>query len=474
MSSENISRIWSDPASGPSLVAVLGLIVTTAIGVAAGLSLPASTLFALLATPVVALVLYRPRFGLYLTVPAMMVSPEFTVGELPFRSVELRIEDGLIALMVLGLLRDRIVRSRPLSLPPIALPVGLFCATVVLSLANAIAFEDLHVLQSVLYTAKYVEYLVLFLLVPALVESRTQLRRLFVVFLAMAYVVTVAPVVEAVVHYTTPFTLGWEPYVTGGRTRFVGLYGNPTVLGAFVALVFPTALTTAFGARRRSVLWRLGVAVSLVAVPALLLSAGRSPVVGSAVALATLVGFTTLFGDDTVLSRSRAVVVSIAGVTATSLFVVVGNRLGIDGAERLMTLVAEPWSIPGIGSRIDRWTMFLRTEFASDPLLGSGAATAPWFSSYYVRLLVEAGVLSLVAFLVLVAAVVRTTVVVARETSGLFNYLAVGALGGIAGFLTINLTAEMLIVTQTAQTFWVLMGLVVAARQLNGGRTITV
>ncbi|MFB6151950.1 MAG: O-antigen ligase family protein [Haloarculaceae archaeon] len=505
MSSKPSSRLSSEGSTGPlgtgraELAAALGFVALVAVVAGAASPLPVGVApAAAVVLPLAVAVVARPVYGLYLVVPAVMLSPEFAVGQLPFRALELRVEDALVAAMVLGVLRDEyagrtdafaVLRRHLSRLRPwrpvdafrrvegvtafalVVAPAAVFAALLGVTFANAVAFQSVHPLQSLLYTAKYVEYLCLFALVPLLVRTRRQYRLLALAFVASGLAVAATAVVEAALHYTTPVTLGWvsEP---GKRRRFLGFYTNPTVFGSFVALVFPVGVTAALGAREWPLLRRLGAALAVVSVPALLVSGGRAPVIGALVALATVALVPVAFDrEGAALSRRRAAALLVGGVVAFAVLIAVGAAAGVEAVSRLAYFFTHPLSLPGVETRVTRWNGFLGDEFRHNPILGSGVPTAPWFSSYYVRILVEHGAVTFLALCWLLAAVGRALLAVERDVGGWESALALGAVGATAGFLVVNVTAEMLTVTQTAQTFWFLVGLVVAAPRVSGAAT---
>lgn len=417
---------------------------------------PLLALGLLLSVAVAVAVVSRPVLGLYLLVPAVFFSPTFTVGSLPFRPIEIRVQDVLLVLVAVGLLVD-VARNRreTLRLPSVAAPMSVLIGASTLAFLHGIFFQDVSTLQSLLYYLKFVEYLALFLLVATTIRTNRETYILIVVFFLGAFPVAASGIVQAAIHYGTSADLAVSG---GGRARFAGAFAGPTVYGAFNALVLPLALAVTTDSKTDTwIRWLAGL-VTFASAAALVSSGARGALIGGVVGVCAVLVVPGLAGRRSVSPAGAAAVV--VGIASLGLLVAfVGEAVGLGPMERLATLFENPLSLPGVRERLAKWTSFLRGPFAANPLLGAGFATEPWYNSFYVRLLVEQGIVTFLAFGWTILVVLRGLFTLERTASGLYGAFALGAVGATIGFLATNLTAEMLVVARTAEPFWLVCGL---------------
>lgn len=430
------------------------------VGLAIQNNISAPVLIAVVVGVVVAgVVIARPMIGLFLLIPSILLSPTFTVGQLPFRPIELRFEDVLLLFLAVSIIVD-IGRDRQgrLYLPSLTIPVFFVIATSFVAFLNGVLFHDINVLQSLLYMLKSVEYISIFLAVVAIVRTDRQFYQLLVIFLIVVSIISLSGVMDALLHYSTSMNL---TYGRGSRARFTGLFVGPTVYGAFNALVLPMAVAITFQKRHRQ-LRLLAFVVAVGSTFALLLSAARGAFIGAWFGLSTLI-FTIILQNRGPLPRDK-LLLSFGFISGLSLLtIVLGSALGVGFLDRFLTLFVSPLDQPGIRDRVAKWLRFLLRDFIQNPILGTGIANAPWYNSYYVRLLVEQGLLSFIVFLWFISTLLKQLINIGRDSGEFLSYFTLGVLGSTISFLVVNIPAEMFIVARTVQPFWFLVGLAAIA-----------
>ena len=180
-----------------------------------------------------------------------------------------------------------------------------------------------------------------------------------------------------------------------GFSRPAGTATHPIEFGAALTLMLPVALTRAkFASRAGRHLWWLGVAMMGMGI---VVAISRSALICAFVGVA-LLGWTW---------KRQARTLLLGGVMALLFFVALTSPGLLGSLKGLFTSVGQDSSV---NSRTESYGIAL-DFFARSPLLGRGYATFlpryRIFDNEYLLLLIDVGVLGLVAFLVLLATAMR-------------------------------------------------------------------
>jgi O-antigen ligase len=118
-------------------------------------------------------------------------------------------------------------------------------------------------------------------------------------------------------------------------------------------------------------------------------------------------------------------------------------------------------------ARLTSWQEAL--EAAGDsPLWGLGVTGYGFLDAQYPRILVETGGIGLMAFLLLIGAVLRACLgVFRRAREPLDRGLAMGAVAGLVGLLVHAIGANTFIIVRIMEPFWFVVGLVVTLDRLQ-------
>lgn len=263
-----------------------------------------------------------------------------------------------------------------------------------------------------------------------------------------------------------------------GMVRPAGAAGHPLELSFLVTLAFPLALSLVFSAsaRRRPVWpWLLCCAVLGAA---LLSGLSRAAIIGSAAALVAMAMF---------WSRRRM------GSVAVGLFL---GALGVLTArpELLSTLInvfVRSDTDDSLASR-GRALAYSANMIAQSPLLGCGNGCLvepfhPVLDNQFLGRLIEAGLLGLLSFVLLLAAPTYQAMKAAKRfdrtrsaPEAIAHELSIGLVGSMVSVLVINLVLDTTGFVQAWQTMWVLMALCWTMRRLAAvtygeahGKTLT-
>lgn len=119
-------------------------------------------------------------------------------------------------------------------------------------------------------------------------------------------------------------------------------------------------------------------------------------------------------------------------------------------------------------ARIVGWHAYYAGSFSDYPVLGQGVGSINLgVDSELVKRFFEAGLIGLIAFLLLMLRLARTAVSVIKDAKEpLYKAFAIGYIGCMSGMMVHAIGACSLSTIRTAEFFWVLSGMLVATRHL--------
>jgi O-antigen ligase len=296
-----------------------------------------------------------------------------------------------------------------------------------------------------------VEYMLWFFLIVRLIEDDRDLKVLYVSFLLMSGFLALHGIYQYAVGVEIPAS--WVSQTElGVRTRVFSLTGSPNILGALLVLTAPLVAALIYFCRRT---WIKLLALSLTFcyILSLLFTFSRGAWVGMIVAVVLF----SLFIDKRLLA--------IMGVAMAGLLLLVPSI-----TSRLTYLFTEDYAVASaIGGRALRWEVGLQLLHEHNPWLGFGlgrfgGAVAMedqlldktdefsyfYMDNYYLKTLVEMGYLGLIAYLLLIfallalglRAIYRSDISFAGQggdpwhrAEGNFRVIAIAIYSGLVGVL---------------------------------------
>ena len=313
------------------------------------------------------------------------------------------------------------------------------------------------------------------LLVLATVRRRNDLWILAGSLTATAVAVAVVAVAEwHLDRHVIPLYPGviFDALERGDHLRSRATFPHPIVLGTFVAMTMPLALSLLLTARgvRKAVVGAGGV----VLVAGLAAALSRAPWLGALVGLAA---FALMSG----LWRRWKPIVAVAGAlaflvasplgtpvraaavglvrpeTAQERFVVqvrvdLAKRIGGDGFRRPLSSSLDPADRPAFPAVIQ----------------GQKVDLARSIDNTYVREVTQTGLLGLVALVALLVAVLVEAIRGALRQEGSLRYLASGLAAAQLVVVLVAFTVGTISFSQLGAAFWLVAGAGIAMRHLNG------
>jgi O-antigen ligase len=400
--------------------------------------------------------------SLYVLVLSMLLSPEFGMGALAGpssttggRGVTIRTEDLLLVVMCFAwLVRTAVhkdlglVRATPLNRPIAAYAVVCVFATGIgLMVGNVVGMTGMF------YVLKYIQYFVIYFIVANNLTSHEQIRRVTVVMLLTAFIVSL---------------VGIAQIPTGARVSapFEGEQGEPNTLGGYLMLMGSVTAGLLLTARERRLRWLLIGLLVFMLVP-FLATLSRSSYLALPFAYLALIVLKrrNRFG----MIATFVVLIALGTVAAPQT---VKDRIlytvnqGATSHHRVQ--IGDVKLDSSTSARLQSWQDAI-VDWADSPIWGYGVTGYTFLDAQYPRVLAETGLLGAVTFGLLILAIYRQGLHVYREaTDPLHEGLAIGLLAGLTGLLVHAVGANTFVIVRIMEPFWLLVGLVVSASKLEG------
>jgi O-antigen ligase len=232
----------------------------------------------------------------------------------------------------------------------------------------------------------------------------------------------------------------------GGRVTapFEGEVGEPNTLGGYLVLMLSITLgllVTSDSMKRKTF---LGVLVVLIAIP-LLATLSRSSwlAMGPMIIMPDVVKDRALF---TVAQRKHAGQIEIGGI-------------------RLDTSAS---------ARVRAWKHILTTEFIKHPVFGRGVAGYGLMDAQYPRVLVETGILGLIAFLSLLFFIYKNALSTYRNSSDpFFSGISLGYIAGFIAMVAHAVGTNTFVIVRIMEPFWFLTAIIIVIPTIEAGKLKT-
>jgi O-antigen ligase len=300
------------------------------------------------------------------------------------------------------------------------------------------------------FVLKYFEYMIVFFMVVNFVKTPDQAKRLLFCLFLTCFIVSIYGLIQI---------------PGGGRVSapFEGEVGEPNTFGGY--LVFMGAVTVALIDHLKDMRIRLGLAMLLV-----VLLIGLVYTQSRVSYLAVIPAFLAL----SLFSRLRFYLVA-ALIAALALGPIIVPRVAKERMAYTFTQPETHGQIQFGRLRLDssasaRIVSFKEAVLAwrKSPFLGYGVTGFRFMDAQYPKVLVETGIVGLLAFSWLVFAIFRVAYNAWRDhEEELLQGLSVGLISGLVGLLVHAIGANTFIIVRIMEPFWFLTGIVIALSQMN-------
>jgi O-antigen ligase len=393
-----------------------------------------------------------PEAGLYIVIFSMLLSPEIIAGEIGSkgtlgRGLTLRLEDFLLVFIGLSWFARTAVdktmglfRKTPLNQPIAAYILVCLIATLWGKLTGHVQGK-----AGFFFVLKYFEYMIVFFMVVNLVNSADQGKRLLLALFITCFIVSI---------------YGLMQIPGGGRVSapFEGEIGEPNTFGGY--LVFTGVVAVALIDHLKDIRIRVGLALLIfVLLISLVYTQSRTSY------LAVIPAYLTF----SIMSRRRFYLIAgLIIVLVLSPFVLpptVKERIASTFTQREhkgQIMVGKVRLDTSTSARLRSWKAGLQ-NWQKYPILGQGVTGYGFMDAQYPRILVETGIVGMLAFVWLIYALFRLGLNTWREHQDeLLRGLSVGLIAGLVGLLAHAIAANTFIIVRIMEPFWCLTGIVFA------------
>jgi hypothetical protein len=398
-----------------------------------------------------------PEAGLYVVIFSMLLSPEIIIGEIGGkgtleRGLTLRLEDFLLIFIGLSWFARTAVdktagllRKTPLNQPITAYILACLLATLWGKISGSVQGK-----AGFFFVLKYFEYMVVFFMVVNYVKTEDQAKRLLVCLFITCFIVSI---------------YGLMQIPGGGRVSapFEGESGEPNTFGGY--LVFMGAVAVALMDYLKDMRARLGLATLIVVILiSLLYTQSRASYIAVIPIFLTLSLFSQrrfylVAGLIVVFALSPLILPRVAKERIKETFTQPEQQGQVQfGKLRLDTSASA--RIIGYQEALSDWR--------KEPILGYGVTGYRFMDAQYPRILVETGIIGLLAFLWLMHSLFRVGIRTWRDSQeDLLRGLSVGLIAGLVGLLVHAIGANTFILVRIMEPFWCLIGIVVALSMMD-------
>ncbi len=401
------------------------------------------------------------ELALHIILLSMLLSPEIVVGGVAGISfgkpavkgdlLVLRIEDlVLVSVALAWFARTAIFKELGLvRKTPLNNAIFIYIGSLILATLWGVFAGFVLPTRGFFFTLKYIEFFVVYFMTVNLVHEERQMFRL----LTTAFVTCAIAAI-----------IGITQIPSGERIAapFEGQYGEPNTFGGY--LVFMLALLLGYALSSKPLVSRLRWAAFavLVAVP-LLYTLSRSSWLAAIPMLLTLIVLSprrlTLMVTLGILVIAGA---SIAPKQVIDRYNYTWNATVDRGEYRIGNAKLDT----STSARLDSWKQGL-SGWAKQPLFGYGVTGFAFMDAQFVRVLVETGLIGLVAFLWLLWRILGITWKTHRQFIGSrLEGLTLGYLAGVIAMMTHAIGANTFIIVRIMEPFWFMTGLIFAVPTL--------
>ena len=393
-----------------------------------------------------------PEAGLYLVIFSMLLSPEIIAGDISGRGIlgrglTLRLEDFVLISIGLSWFARTAVdkttglfRKTPLNQPIAAYILICFLATLWGKLTGHVQGK-----AGFFFVLKYFEYMIVFFMVVNYVKTPEQAKRLLFCLFLTCFIVSI---------------YGLMQIPSGARVSapFEGASGEPNTFGGY--LVFMGAVALALLDHLRDIRIRVGLVLLIVVLLiSLVYTQSRTSYFALIPAYLT---FSLMSGRRFYLVAGLMVVLMLSPFLLPRT---AKQRIASTFTQREhqgQIMVGKIRLDTSTSARLRSWKAGLQ-DWQKRPLLGYGVTGYGFMDAQYPRILVETGIVGMLAFAWIIFTLFRVGSSAWRNSKDdLLQSLSVGLIAGLAGLLVHAFAANTFIIVRIMEPFWCLVGIVVA------------
>ena len=408
----------------------------------------------LLAIFVVAFI--KIEWGLYILIFSMLLSPEIIVGQTGGaslgRGLTLRFEDFLMVIIGFSwFLKNAIYKELGLFLKtPINKAILFYVLACLISTGFGIMSGRVGAKTGSLFVVKYIEYFIVFFMMVNHVKNADQIKRFVFCLFLTCFIVSIIGILQ----------------IPGGErvsAPFEGEIGEPNTLGGY--LLFIGAVAAGLLSRVKENRTKQILALLIVCIlPSFLFTQSRTSYLALIPAVLVLGSF----------ARRKAVVLGFttAALLVSPLFLpsAVNQRILFtfnQPAESGQIVIGNIRLDTSTSARMKDWkNTFL--AWTKHPIIGHGVTGYGFVDAQYPRVMVETGIIGIIAFFYLLYSIFKLAINNVRNVkTPFFRGLNIGFLAGYIGLLVHALGANTFIIVRIMEPFWFFAGIIAVLPMLE-------
>ena len=426
------------------------LIIAICILAARGISIstPKAALAMALGVAACIATFINPKAGLYILTFSMLLSPEFTIAEVPKRAVVVRMEDILLIVIFLTWLVRLAVNKELgiLKFTPLNKLLLYYIAFSVLVTGIAIIQGSVTPLKSFFFLLKYIEYFFLYFMVSNSVHSKEEAKKLIKYMFATMVLICI---------------FNYFRIATGklATTPFEDEPGEPATLGGYLLLMMPIIMGLfAYEQKLSSRLWL--IILFIFAIPPFLFAGSR----------ASFLGFIPMYITMLILTTKKKPLFAIVLASIVILFASGVLHMPKEASEKVVgTFQGEETHIgpikmkidPSSAARVDSWKLLLG-KWSKSPIWGYGITGIGFFlDGQYFLVLGEMGLIGLTVFLLILYNILKNSYRTFRNSDDDYiKGVSLGFLCATIGLMAHALTTNTFIIVRIMEPFWFLAAII--------------
>lgn len=397
--------------------------------------------------------------ALYLLITSMLLSPELVVGSAQDaslgRGITLRVDD--ILLIVIGFswfLRTAIRKELGLFLrTPLNKPIAYYFVVCLVATLIGSMMGRVKGSTGFLFVLKYFEYFIVYFMAVNHLREKKQVERFVAAMLVVCLVISIIAILQipSGARVTAPFEGGGE--------------GEPNTLGGYLVLMLSITLGLLLTPGSTKKIFFLGLLVILIVIP-LLATLSRSSWLAAVPMLIVLIYYT---------KKKMAIILPLVIIAIISPFFMpktVKERASYtfnQPKEEQQVEIGDFKLDTSTSARIYSWENTLK-DFSKHPVFGYGITGYGFMDGQYPRVLIETGILGLVAFLLLLFSIYKNALNTYRSVSDpFFRGISLGYLAGFMAMLIHAIGTNIFIIVRIMEPFWFLTAIVIMLPKLEAG-----
>lgn len=396
------------------------------------------------------------QIALYTLILSMLLGPEIVVGATAGstlgRGVTLRLDDFILVIIGFSwLARMAIYKELGFFLrTPLNRPIATYIIVCLISTLLGALWGRLNLKTGFFFVLKYFEYMVIYFMVVNHLHDKKQIRYFLWVLLLTCVAVSF---------------FGIAQIPGGGRVSapFEGEVGEPNTFGGY--LVFMMAII--IGLLLTANLWRdrlIYGGIAVIAFIPFLFTQSRT----------SYLAFFPMLLVFVWLSEKRKPIVLFLLFIVTLLPLMAPQKVK-DRVAYTFTQQPQRGQIQvgtvkldtSTSARLKSWQHALK-DAVRHPVLGFGVTGYEFLDAQYPRVLVETGMVGMIAFMFLIWAILKQGHMVFRQTGDIVHRgISMGFLAGFIGLLVHAIGANTFIIVRIMEPFWFALGMVVMMPELE-------